>query len=229
MINGKKVLAVVPARGGSKSLPGKNIKLLAGKPLIAWTIDEARKSAYIDRLILSSDDEDIVNVAKSVSNCDVPFIRPKELARDDTPGIAPILHAIKEVPGFDLVVMLQPTSPLRKAEDIDACIEKCVSGDTNSCVSVTIADKSPYWMYSVSPSGEMSPLLPPPEGFFSRQALPEAYSLNGAVYAAKIDWLLEQGGFFSSDMHAYIMPKERSIDIDTDLDFTICEVLLGKE
>ena len=115
MINGKKVLAIVPARGGSKSLSGKNIKLLAGKPLIAWTIDEAKRSEYIDRLILSSDDEDIINVARSACDCDVPFVRPKELAQDDTPGIEPILHAINEIPGFDLVVKLQPTSPLRKS------------------------------------------------------------------------------------------------------------------
>ena len=229
MINGKKVLGIVPARGGSKSLSGKNIKLLAGKPLIAWTIDEAKKSKYIDRLILSSDDEDIINVARSVCDCDVPFVRPKKLAQDDTPGIEPILHAINEIPGFDLVVKLQPTSPLRKAEDIDACIEKCASSDINSCISVTTAEKSPYWMYSLDKSGKMSPLLPQPEGFFSRQTLPQVYSLNGAVYAAKINWLLEQGGFFSPDTHAYIMPRQRSIDVDTDLDFSLCEILLRKE
>ena len=229
MISGKKVLGIIPARGGSKGLSGKNIKLLAGKPLIAWTIDEAKKSRYIDRLILSSDDQAIINVARSVCDCDVPFVRPKELAQDDTPGIEPILHALKEIPGFDLVVKLQPTSPLRKVEDIDACIEKCASNDINSCVSVTTAEKSPYWMYTLDKAGNMTPLLPAPEGFYCRQTLPQVYSLNGAVYAAKIDWLLKQGGFFSPDTHAYIMPGHRSIDVDTEVDFSLCEVLLRKE
>lgn len=229
MINGKTVLGIIPARGGSKSLPEKNIQLLAGKPLIAWTIDEARNSSYLDRVILSSDSEKIIETARTCCNCDVPFIRPDELARDDTPGIDPILHAINEIPGFDLVVMLQPTSPLRKAADIDACIEICESDGVNSCISVTTAEKSPYWMYSVEESGEMTALLPQPDGFYSRQTLPQAYALNGAVYAAKTDWLVKQGSFFSSDTRAYIMPRERSIDVDTDLDLSLCEILLERE
>lgn len=114
-------LAIIPARGGSKGVPRKNIRNLAGKPLIAWTIEEAKKSKYINRVILSSDDNEIIEIAKNY-NCEVPFVRPKNIAEDNTPGIDPVLHAIKQCPGYDYVVLLQPTSPLRTVEDIDGCI-----------------------------------------------------------------------------------------------------------
>lgn len=122
MFNEKKILAIVPARGGSKGVPRKNIKLLAGKPLIEWTLIEARRSKYIDRIVLSSEDNEIIEIAKSIGY-DVPFKRPKELAQDDTHGIEPILHAVGECEGYDYVMMLQPTSPLRIVEDIDSFIE----------------------------------------------------------------------------------------------------------
>lgn len=117
-----KILAIIPARGGSKGVPRKNIRDLAGKPLIAWTIEEAKKSKYITRLILSSEDEEIIEAAKKYG-CEVPFVRPIELAQDNTPGIEPVLHAIEKCPGYDYVLLLQPTSPLRTVEDIDGCIE----------------------------------------------------------------------------------------------------------
>lgn len=143
-----KILAIIPARGGSKGVPRKNIRELAGKPLIAWTIEEAKKSKYIDRLILSTEDDEIIEVAKQYG-CEVPFKRPIELAQDDTPGIDPVLHAIEQCPGYDYVVLLQPTSPLRTVDDIDGCIEQLLSSDgTNFCVSVTEPEKSPYWMYT---------------------------------------------------------------------------------
>src|ERR1039458_650454 len=118
MINDKTVLGVVPARGGSKGVPRKNIRMAAGKPLIAWTIEKALKSQYIDRLVLSSEDLEIMEVALRYG-CDVPFRRPVELASDDTPGIAPVLHVLEKLPGYSYVALLQPTSPSRAAEDID--------------------------------------------------------------------------------------------------------------
>jgi CMP-N,N'-diacetyllegionaminic acid synthase len=119
MFEGKTILAIVPARGGSKGVPRKNIRLLAGKPLIAWTIDEAKKSRYIDRLILSSEDDEIIEVAREFG-CEIPFKRPDELAQDDTPGIESVIHAINTLEEkYDFVVLLQPTSPLRTVEDID--------------------------------------------------------------------------------------------------------------
>ncbi len=220
-----KILAIIPARGGSKGVPRKNIRNLAGKPLIAWTIEEAKKSRYIDRVILSSEDDEIIEVAKQYG-CEVPFKRPIELAKDDTPGIDPVLHAIKQCPGYDYVVLLQPTSPLRTVEDINGCIEKLLANDADFCVSVTEPEKSPYWMYTLADE-RMVPLLPKDTLVARRQDLPKVYSLNGAVYVGKINKIVEVNGFISEGTIGYIMPQEKSFDIDTTVDFMICESLIS--
>lgn len=220
-----KILAIIPARGGSKGVPRKNIRELAGKPLIAWTIEEAKKSKYIDRLILSSEDDEIIEVAKQYG-CEVPFKRPIELAQDDTPGIDPVLHAITQCPGYDYVVLLQPTSPLRTVEDIDGCIEKVFSYKAPFCVSVTEPAKSPYWMYTLD-NDKMKPLLPQDTLIARRQELPKSYALNGAVYVAEINKLLKGKSFITKETVAFIMSQESSFDIDTLIDFKICESLIG--
>lgn len=228
MIEGKKILAIIPARGGSKSVPRKNIKLLGGRPLIAWTINEAKKSAYIDRLIVSTDDEEIAGVARKY-DCEVPFLRPAELAQDHTPGIDPVLHALEIIPGFDYVILLQPTSPLRKVVDIDGCIERCIHERAKSCVSVTLADKSPYWMYSMNEKDVLEPLIDNKVTFTRRQDTPNIYTLNGAVYVAESGWLQLTHSFLAEETIGYIMPKERSVDVDTPLDLLIAEALLKNE
>ena len=228
MIDGKSILAIIPARGGSKGVKRKNIRDLAGKPLIAWTIDEAKKSKYIDRLILSSEDEEIINVAKQY-RCEVPFIRPKELAEDNTPGIETVLHAIKMLPKYDYVVLLQPTSPLRKVGDIDGCIERCMERKALSCVSVSEVEKSPYWMYRLDENFNMSPLLLQKKEYYRRQQLPKVYELNGAVYIAKSDYIEEKQGFITKETLAYEMSKENSIDIDTEIDFKKLEMIITKK
>jgi len=229
MIEGRTILAIVPARGGSKGVSRKNIKDLAGKPLIAWTIEEARNSRYIDRLIISSDDEEIINVARDWG-CEVPFMRPAELARDDTPGIEPVLHAIQTLcEKYDYVVLLQPTSPMRTAEDIDKCIEKCIKSEAPAVVSVCEAEQHPYWMFILDEKTKMRPIIEPEDKVFRRQDLPCAYSLNGAVYMAETVCLLENGTFLTRDTVAYIMPAERSIDIDNENDFIYCQWLLSKD
>lgn len=219
MINNHTILGIIPARGGSKGVPRKNIRNIAGKPLISWTIEEAKKSKYIDRLILSSEDEEIISVAKTWG-CEVPFIRPLELARDDTPGIEPVLHALKMCSGYDYVVLLQPTSPLRSNIDIDKCIELCIENNANSSVSVNEPDKSPYWMYNLDADGRMHQLIDTELSYTRRQELPKTYVLNGAVYVARAKWLLENKTFITEKTIAYIMPKERSLDIDTELDIS---------
>jgi len=225
MINGKRILAIIPARGGSKGIPKKNIKLLAGKPLIAWTIEEAKKSRYTDRLILSSEDEEIIKVAESYG-CEVPFIRPKELALDDTPGIEPVIHAINTLPErYDYVCLLQPTSPLRKVEDIDKCIEKCIENKTGSCVSITEVDKHPYWMYEINNEGGLEPLFPD-INIVRRQDLPKMYYINGAVYIASTNQILNKKAFITKNTLGFIMDKKRSIDIDDEIDFRICNELI---
>ncbi len=229
MIFGKTILAIIPARGGSKGVPRKNVRMAAGKPLIAWSIVEAQKSKYIDRLILSSEDEEIISVARQWK-CDVPFLRPAELATDDVSGIEPVLHAIGSLQEkYDYVVLLQPTSPLRIAEDIDGCIQKCVLKDSPACVTVTEPEKSPYWMFYMNDSERIVPLIEQENIVLLRQNLKNLYVLNGSVYVAKIDWFVRNKKFITDETTAYVMPKDRSIDIDTELDFTFCEFLLKKD
>ncbi|WP_339799092.1 acylneuraminate cytidylyltransferase family protein [Paenibacillus sp. FSL R5-0744] len=227
MIGNKKILAIIPARGGSKGVPHKNIKKLAGKPLISWTIEEAKKSRYIDRLILSSDDHKIIEIARS-QGCDAPFIRPKHLSEDTTPGIDPVLHAINQLPSFDYVVLLQPTSPLRLVEDIDGCIENIVNMGAPACVSVTKTNESPYWMYTLKENNMLKQLIVQEKEIERRQELPEVYYTNGAVYVADVNWLLKSGTFLEKETVAYVMPRNRSNDIDTEEDFLICEYFLGR-
>lgn len=224
MIKGKSVLAVIPARGGSKGVPRKNIRELAGKPLIAWTIEEAKKSKYIDRLILSSEDEEIIDVAKKWG-CEVPFVRPKELAQDETPGIEPVLHAVNMLTGYDYVVLLQPTSPLRNSEDIDGSIEMCLYKQALSCVSVTEVDKNPYWMYFLNAKNHMEPVINNSRNYKNRQEIPRIYALNGSVYISNIEQLIAVKSFVESKTIAYPMPKIRSVDIDDEVDFQVAEYL----
>jgi CMP-N,N'-diacetyllegionaminic acid synthase len=226
MINGKKVLAVIPARGGSKGIPRKNIIDIGGKPLIAWTIEAAKKSKYIDRIILSSEDDEIIEVA-SEWGCEIPFKRPIELAQDDTPGIDPVLHALDNIRGFDYLVLLQPTSPLRSTEDIDGAIMKCIESNSNSCVSITESDKSPYWMFTMNKDYTLCKLLQDGRNDYQRQLLPKTYYLNGAVYVAEIKWLSTEKKFVSNSTNAYVMPKERSIDIDSIFDLRLAECMIN--
>jgi CMP-N,N'-diacetyllegionaminic acid synthase len=230
MIQGRRVLAIIPARGGSKGVPRKNIRSLTGKPLIAWTVEEAKKSQYIDRLIVSSEDAEIIRTAQHYG-CEAPFVRPVELAADETSGIDPVLHALETLPEhYDLVVLLQPTSPLRTVDDIDGCIRRCVEQGAPFCVSVTEVDKHPFWMFTLPENNVLQPLLPADGETRSRrrQDLPPVYVLNGAVYVADTQQLQQHRTFVTADTAGYVMPKERSADIDTETDFLLCDILLRK-
>ncbi|PJZ53384.1 cytidylyltransferase domain-containing protein [Leptospira adleri] len=226
LINGQKVLAIITARGGSKGVPKKNIRHLGGKPLIAWTIEVAQKSKYIDRLILSSDDQEIIQVAQRYG-CEVPFVREAGLATDTATSIDVVIDALERCPGFDWVILLQPTSPLRTTEDIDAAMETCLSFGADSCVSVTEVEESPFWMYRIENS-RLTPILEPSSAS-RRQDLPEIYSLNGAVYISQVKSLLERKSFLRSDSVSYIMPKNRSVDIDNEIDFDFLEYLIREK
>jgi len=226
MIDNKKVLAIIPARGGSKGVSRKNLRNLAGKPLIAWTIEEAKQSKYIDRLILSSEDDEIIKIAREFG-CEVPFVRPSELAQDETAGIDPLLHALGEVGGYDYVISLQPTSPLRVVDDIDACIEKMIATNSPACVSVTEPANSPYWMYTVNDKEKMVPLIEQDSLTVRRQDLPAVYTLNGAVYIAEVDWLKQSKSFLTEETVAFVMPNNRSYDIDMESDFGLCEFMMS--
>jgi N-acylneuraminate cytidylyltransferase len=228
MIGQRSVLAIVPARGGSKGVPGKNLRPLAGKPLIAWTIDEARKSRLIDRLVMSSDDEGILEVARA-HQCETPFVRPAQLAQDDTPGVLPVLHAVDTLPGFDIVVLLQPTSPLRTVADIDDCLH-LLAEKGDSVTTVTESAKSPYWTYLLGEGDRLQPILNEGERVLRRQDAPTTFALNGAVYAVDVDWLLEARVMVKAGVTAGLrMPHERSVDIDTELDFAWAEFLIARD
>lgn len=224
MIKNKTVLAIIPARGGSKGVPRKNIREVAGKPLIAWTIEEAKKSKYIDRLILSSDDSEIIEVARAWG-CEVPFVRPSAIARDDTPGIAPVLHAMDCLPAYDWLVLLQPTSPLRKAIDIDGCLELMVGNRVQSCVSVVEVSQHPSWIYTLDANHIMYPYNTQAGEVARRQDLQKLYTLNGAVYVGEYEWYRTNKAFVKADTLAYEMPIERSLDIDTEWDCLVFEAL----
>jgi CMP-N-acetylneuraminic acid synthetase len=219
-LQGNRVLALITARGGSKGLPRKNVLLAGGKPLVAWTVDAAILAECVERVVLSSDDNEIMDAARS-AGCDVPFCRPAHLASDVATSIDVVLHALDQLPGYDYVVLLQPTSPLRIAADIDAAFELMLERRALSCVSVCEADQSPYWMYRVTTGNKLERLLSEVDMVTHRQDLPTIYILNGSIYIASIDWLRANKSFVGVETIAYIMPKERSLDIDTAQDFEL--------
>ncbi|WP_416826485.1 cytidylyltransferase domain-containing protein [Ectobacillus polymachus] len=224
MINGERILGIIPARGGSKGILRKNIRLLAGKPLLSWTIEEAKKSKYIDRMVLSSENKEIMEVAKKYG-CEVPFIRPKELALDESSSVEVVLHCLHHLDEYDWFILLQPTSPFRLANDIDQCIEYCIKKNANSCVSVTETEKSPFWMYCMDEEAKLKNIIDSNQTAVRRQDLPKVYSLNGAIYLARCKWFQEKKSLLSSETVGFPMPKERSLDIDTEWDFSLATVI----
>ena len=226
MIDGKRVLAVVPARGGSKGIPGKNLVLLCDKPLLQWTIEAAQNSRYVDRLVLSSDDEMICNLGQQLG-CDVPFKRPKILASDDAVTVDVIKDTVYRLPGFDIVIVLQPTSPLRKSEDIDECLRMLVEKNYCSLASITKVKDHPFLAYKTSADGFLEPFVESRAGLsLRRQDLPEAYVLNGAMYAVETNWFISKLALVSDETGGFVMPSERSVDIDDWADLAIAENLL---
>ncbi len=221
-------LALIPARGGSKGLPRKNVLPVGGKPLIAWTIEAALASACVDRVVLSSDDDDIMAVAEA-HGCEVLFRRPAELSGDSASSLAVVSHALAQLPAFDHVMLLQPTSPMRLASDIDAAFELMCRQGAQACVSVCPVEESPFWMYQIDAGYKLQPLLPQLELRTRRQDLPPVYMLNGAIYVASTAYFQQHQGFLGSECAAYVMPRSRSIDIDTADDLAAIELLLNKK
>jgi N-acylneuraminate cytidylyltransferase len=224
MIGGARVLAVITARGGSKGLARKNLAPFRGRPLIAWTIDAGKASTLIDQVILSSDDAEIIAVAQGLG-CAAPFVRAAALATDEATSLDVVLDAVERTPGYDVVVLLQPTSPLRTAADIDAVIRLLEGADT--AVSVTEAPSHPFLVYRPDAQGRLAPYAEPaPGASLRRQDLPPAWSLNGAVYAARVEALRAGRAFVQPGRtRAYAMPPERSVDIDTLEDLRTAERL----
>ena len=196
--------------------------------MIAWTIEAALRSQNVTRTLVTTDDAEIANTARQ-HGAEVPFSRPPELAQDNTPGIAATLHAVswlEENEGYlpNIVVNLQPTSPFRTCSDIDAAIGLLFERNADSVVSVTAAGSHPYWMKTIDDNGWMRDLIQQSEPTFLRQQLPSVYSLNGAIYLAHRDVLLSTGGWYTPRTAAYIMPSERSLDIDTPWDLSVARL-----
>jgi len=231
MYKGKSILGLIPARGGSKRLPGKNIRPLLGKPLIAWTIEQALESKYLDRVIVSTDSKEIAEISKKYG-ADVPFIRPYELATDESKSIDVSLHVIKWMEenhkSYDLLMLLQPTSPLRNSSDIDKAIELFFEKDASAIISVCETENHPYWSNILPPDHCMKNFLKKHLSNKNKQDLPVFYRLNGAIYLAYWNYLKQNKTFFGSNTFAYVMPKERSLDIDEELDFIQAEILMER-
>lgn len=231
MINDRSILALIPARAGSKRLPGKNIKLLAGKPLIAWSIEEAKKSKYIDRIVVSTDDQKIAEISRK-HGAEIPFLRPEHLARDESKGIDVVLHVIewmeKTNQPYDLIMLLQPTTPLRKLEDIEQAIKLLFSKNAQAIISVCQAQHHPYWANTLPKDGCMKDFIKNDVRDKNRQSLSKFYRLNGVIYLAYCNYIKAGKSFFGNKTYAYVMPAEKSVDIDTELDFKFAEFLLKR-
>ncbi|GFZ33726.1 hypothetical protein CSC2_42520 [Clostridium zeae] len=226
------VLAIIPARGGSKGVPKKNIKSLLDKPLIAYTIEAAKKSKYINRVVVSTDDNEIADISKQYG-AEVPFLRPNELATDLSPTNDAILHVVSElyrIEGYrpKIICLLQCTSPLRDSEDIDGTIEKMISTKSDAAVSVCEVECNPYWT-NILKDDKLEYFLEEGKRITRRQDLPPVYRLNGAVYVVDREVFLEQKTLEPENMTGYIMESDKSIDIDTIIDFKLAELLLTEK
>lgn len=204
--------------------------ILGGKPLIAWSIDAAGHSDLIDRTVVSTDDKEIAAVAAQYGG-DVPFPRPQHLATDTASVEDAVIYTLDHVEeDYDYVVALQATSPFRRGQDIDSCITACWAYEADACMTVVRVEKSPYWMMEIGAAGEITPVVRD-RSLFGKpsQALPAVFQPNGAVYVAKSDYLRKTKKFGGPHARAVPMPIERSIDIDTEIDFELAKILLSRQ
>ncbi|MBR8823451.1 N-acylneuraminate cytidylyltransferase [Fusobacterium necrophorum] len=228
MYQNKKILAVIPARGGSKGIPKKNITMLDGLPLIVYTLKSAQHSKYLDRIIVSTEDFEIKKVAEQYGG-EVPFLRPVELAQDDSKTIDCILHTIDILKNiretYDYVVILQCTSPLRKSWHIDEAIVRIISENGTSLVSVSEVEEHPILMRTLNTDGTLQNLLNV-NSTIRRQNFPSFYKVDGAIYIQKIDENLNKDTSLNDGKLAYIMDRKYTVDIDEYLDIRKVELYL---
>jgi CMP-N-acetylneuraminic acid synthetase len=227
-MNKKKILGVIPARGGSKGIPGKNLYEISGKPLIQYTIEACKKSKLLTEFIISTDSEEIASFCQSIG-CNSPFVRPANLSTDKALSLPVMLHALDFMERsiedkYDIVVMLQPTTPLRSHKDIDNAIRILFDERADSVISVTeVGGHHPLRMKRIVNGRLINYIDQGVEDMRPRQELPPVYIRNGAIYAANRDVLVENNSFSGNNCHAYNMPPERSINIDTFDDLTLAK------
>ena len=227
------VAALICARGGSKGLPGKNIRPLAGRPLIAWAIRQARAVSRIGRIIVSTDSEEIAAVARA-AGAEVPFMRPPELARDDSPEWLAWRHALnhlREARGAypDVLIAVPATAPLRAVTDLECCLDEYTTSGADVVITVTEARHNPYFsMVKRHTDGTVSLVIPPNGAVFRRQDAPVVYDITPVAYVTSPEFVMTRNGLFEGRVRAVEVPPERAVDIDTLLDFTVAECLLTK-
>ncbi len=227
-----RVLAVIPARGGSRGVPRKNIRLVCGKPLIAYTIETALAARHLfHRIIVSTDDAEIAQVARGCG-ADVPFLRPAEMADDHAPMAPTMRHAVEFVERedgvtIDWICLLQPTEPFRTVDDMTECIRLARAGECESVISVTqVFAVHPVLMKRIE-DGRLVPFcVEEPEGTRRQDYHPPAYMRNGAIYLTRRDVLMERGSIWGRVITPYVMPEERSVGVDTELDLRLVELLM---
>jgi len=227
-----KVLALIPARGGSRRLPGKNLLKLCGEPMTVWSIKAAQQSKYVDRIVVSTDSDEISEVARA-AGADVPFMRPNYLASDTASSLDVVKHALNELNKkgqcYEFIVLLQPTSPLRTSKHIDESFELLQSKDADAIVGVTELDHPIELTNSLPDDLSM-------KGFFTTdshlrsQNFPKRYRVNGAIYLVRVESLIKENTIFLSDrIYAYKMDREVSVDIDTPYDFRLADALFNRD
>lgn len=236
MYKGKRILAIIPARGGSKGIPRKNIINVAGKPLIAWSIEAGKKSKYIDRILVSTEDEEIRKISMDYG-AEVPFLRPMELAQDNTSSVDTIVDVIMKLRNidsseYDYILLLQPTSPLRNENQIDESIDMLMNNidKYDSLISVTELEHPVYWNRLIDDSGKLNSFMEYDKNKnYRRQDFSKTYRLNGAIYIIKTDKFLSGRSFETKDTLAYVMDRRTSIDIDCMEDLELAEYYLSSK
>jgi CMP-N,N'-diacetyllegionaminic acid synthase len=222
------VLGIVPARAGSKGIPGKNIRMMAGKPLLVYTAEAALGAAHLSRVLLSTDDPGIADIGKA-SGLEVPFLRPSQISLDSTPMIDVVLHCIgwarNDGCEYDAVCVLQPTSPLRTSATIDRCISLLWETNVDSVISVrpVPTEYNPHWVYFETPEGLLEPSVSRNAEIPSRQQLPPAYHADGSVFVARTQTVVEQHSLKGKRTLGSISPEQEAVDLDTQEQWQLLE------
>lgn len=223
-----KVLGLIPARGGSKGVPRKNIRLLNGRPLLSYTAEAALSTKSLARVILSTEDEEIAEVGRKCG-LDVPFMRPAELAEDSTPTLPVIQHVLRNLEEggeyFEAVCLLQPTNPLRRYEDIDACVEFFVNSNADCVMSVLPVppEYNPHWVYWLDETNRLKLSTDAKEPIPRRQDLPSAYHRDGSIYVTRREVLMDRGSLYGDDVLGFVIDRQFSANIDTEEDWKAVE------
>ncbi len=224
-----RILGVIPAKAASTRLSRKNVRLLGGKPLLGWAAEAARATGRFDRLVVSTEDEEVAAVARR-HELEVPFVRPAELAVDPVEADGVALHAIEALAAqgerFDVVAIMLPTCPLRTADDIDAALDLFLARDEPNLMSLSAFTHTPYAALRVGDNGQATPVFPDLFGR-SRREHPSAYRPNGAIHVLDVDWFQQTRSYREGPMIGYVMPLDRSVDIDTEGDLRLAELMLA--